>query len=212
MSELTRRVPVVTLVGPSAADVAVFGDGTLLANGKLRVPLPLDPGKHVFEVRSPGRADVHVEVTLREGQKQTIELAVGDALSSTAKPAPRASGPSVTAAPTDGRTQRVAGALAAGAGLASVAVGAVYGLVSKGTYDNALTHCAGGLSSCSPEGVSGVDRAHSQALVSTVAFAVGGVFLAGGAALYLTAPKAPSMGLAPAVSPRSAGLSARVEW
>jgi len=103
--------------------------------------------------------------------------------------------------------QRIGGGVAAGAGVISVAVGAVVGIVAKSKLDqsNADNHCDA-TDACDGTGLQLRSSAGSAALGSTVAFVAGGVLLAGGAVLWFTAPRGdtPHIGLAP--SPLGLGL------
>ena len=62
------------------------------------------------------------------------------------------------------------------------------------------------------QGVADVQSGFDQATIATVGFIAGGVLLAGGAALYLTAPRAGEVAIAPSLGDRSAGLSMRGAW
>jgi hypothetical protein len=68
-------------------------------------------------------------------------------------------------------------------------VGTVFGLRASSKSDEAARHCDG--AACDPPGVPLRDDARAAANVSTVAFAAGGVALAVGAIVFLTAPRAP---------------------
>jgi hypothetical protein len=203
ISELTRRVARMTpaLTGTPDPGAVVLCDGTEVARASLGTAMFVDPGKHACLVRAPGRADALVEVVLREGDERTVELAQGARTQRTRDNAPD-----------QGKMQRTLGLVAGGAGVAGIAVGAIFGVLSKGTYDDAKTHCPAGPASCDAQGVQGGDSAHTQATVSTVGFVAGAVLLGGGAALYLTAPKSGQVSLAPAVGATSAGLNVRGAW
>jgi serine/threonine-protein kinase len=86
-----------------------------------------------------------------------------------------------------------------GTGAAVLIAGTVLGLVAKGTYDDGLTHCPNGPTSCDVHGVTLGTNAHTEAALSTAAFITGGALLAGGAAIYLMAPKANALRIAPTV-------------
>jgi hypothetical protein len=104
------------------------------------------------------------------------------------------------------------GLTAAGFGIAGLAVGSVIGVLAKRTYDNALSHCPAGLSACDAQGVDGVKNAHVQATESTVAFVAGGVLVATGAVLYLTAPRAGHVTVRPSLGTATAGLTIAGGW
>jgi serine/threonine-protein kinase len=83
----------------------------------------------------------------------------------------------------------VVGLVLGGAGVIAIGAGAFFGLKASSTYDDALALCNPS-NQCKQRGLDLADDATSQATVSTIAFVAGGVLLAGGAVLYLTAPRA----------------------
>jgi hypothetical protein len=98
-----------------------------------------------------------------------------------------------------------------GAGVVVVLVGSVLGLVSKSTYNHALSsECGNNPNACSTQGAQDGQTAHGQATASTVGFVAGLALLGGGAALYFTAPHGLSVG--PTVGSDGAGLQVRQAW
>lgn len=182
VAALGPRLPKLALVpaGRLPGGAVLLRDEAVLGAASFGVALPVDPGAHVAILRVPGHADARVEITLREGETKTVDLAPGARLSAS-------SVDDASAAP--GQTQRVVGVALGGAGLVGLALGTVFGLVSKGTYDRALRDCPTGPTSCNDAGVAAGSDAHGQATVSTVAFVAGGLLAVGGATLYLTAPR-----------------------
>jgi len=74
---LDARLPsvTVTLQGAiSAPDVTVQMDGTTLPAAMIGIPLPADPGEHVFKASGPTIASDPVTVRLAEAAKQTVAL------------------------------------------------------------------------------------------------------------------------------------------
>lgn len=114
-----------------------------------------------------------------------------------------------------GRTMRTAGLVIGAAGLVGVVVGSVFGLNAKSKNDEAADMCSGTVCR-DPRAIPLTSDAQAAATVSTIAFAAGGVALAGGAALYFLAPKKPSGGtglqVAPQVGLGSAGLVLGGSW
>jgi hypothetical protein len=216
MAGLVKRIPQLTLklTGATASASHVQCDGADVPAASLGTPQPADPGTHVCVVRAPGRADARADVTLREGEAKTLELSPGPAASSGDEPS-ASSSPGSAAGSSDapiGNGQRTAGLLVGGAGLAAVAVGSVFGFLSKSTYNDAQSHCPNGNNSCDPQGVQGGNTAYNQALISDVALIGGAVLLAGGAVLYFTAPSGSRVGVTPAVGAHSAGLTLGAAW
>jgi hypothetical protein len=109
--------------------------------------------------------------------------------------------------------RRTMGIALGGAGALGFVVGTVFGITAKSTYDHAWSNeCSQDARMCSAQGVSDGKSAHDQATLSTVSFVAGALFLAGGAALYFTAPKAPSVAVASRMSPTGASLSVETVW
>jgi hypothetical protein len=97
--------------------------------------------------------------------------------------------------------QRYAAIGVGAVGVVALVVGTVFGLDASGKLrdSNADNHCDGS-DACDPTGLSLRKDATSAATASTVAFVIGGVAVAGGVALWLTAPRAtsaPAVGIAP---------------
>jgi len=74
---LDERLPsiTVTLQGDTKApDVSVQMDGTTLPAAMIGIPLPADPGEHVFKASGPTIASEPVTVRVAEAAKQTVTL------------------------------------------------------------------------------------------------------------------------------------------
>jgi hypothetical protein len=196
-----------TIVVPPASDVAglsIERDGVPVDRGAWGSPIPVDPGAHPVVATAPkkqqwsttaavGPNGARVEVTIPSLQLEQT----GNA----ASPTDRSPQPARTETSSPSSTQRTVGIVLGAAGVVGLAVGGVFALKAKSTYNDARTHCAGG-NVCTAEGVRGVDDAHAQATVSTIAVIGGTALLAGGLVLFLTAPAKEDAG-------RSASVSAR---
>src|SRR5262249_17970643 len=146
-------------------------------------PVVLDPGEHRLVYEAEGLGTAQDSVLLREGERGRrvrIVFQSGAPPSKEGEAAP---------AKEENHTERAFGLSLGAAGIAGVVVGAVFGIVAKSTYDNAVqSECGGDPTRCTTQGAQDGHAAHSQATVSTVAFIGGAALLAGGAALYFTAP------------------------
>jgi hypothetical protein len=204
---LLKQVPRLVIKAPAGDYLHVLRDGVEVPAASIGKPVPVDPGAHVCTLRMAGHADTVVEVPLAQGEERVVELAPGAVEPAQHPPTTAAPPPPSAALASDGKTQRTLGlALGAGGALA-LAVGTVFGLVAKSTYDSALQHCPSGPATCEPEGTSGGERAHSQASAATVSFVAAGVLLGLGATVYFTAPRsAVRAGVTPIAGPKSAGL------
>ncbi|MEI9948070.1 MAG: hypothetical protein WDO74_03615 [Pseudomonadota bacterium] len=94
---LDDRLPSVTVVlqgATKAPDVSVQMDGTALPAAMIGIPLPADPGEHVFKASGPTITSEPVTVKLNEAGKLTVTLT----LRSTGAAAPVAARPAATSA------------------------------------------------------------------------------------------------------------------
>ena len=74
---LDARLPSVTVTlrgATTAPDVVVQMDGTALPPAMVGIPLPADPGEHVFKASGPTITSEPVTVKLAEAAKQTVTL------------------------------------------------------------------------------------------------------------------------------------------
>ncbi len=174
-------------------------DGALVGRAGWGTPIPADPGEHKITASAPGAKPRAVSVTVADGgHTVTVRLPAIEYL-----PAPsRETGPAATPSPatqhgaavseTDSRPwftkhrKLVAGVLG-GVGVAGLGVGTAFGLMVKPTYDKSDPHCNG--DHCDATGHDYRQSAFTKALISDIAFGVGGAALIGGTVLWLTAPK-----------------------
>ena len=83
----------------------------------------------------------------------------------------------------------ILGATFAGVGVVGLTFGAIFGAKALGwKSDLAIAHCNAEFTACDATGKSELDRAHSDATVSTVAVLVGAGALIGGAIVFFAAP------------------------
>ena len=78
----------------------------------------------------------------------------------------------------------------ASVGVVGLGVGTVFGLKTSSTWSDAKTHCTG--LECDRTGVQLATDAKNAGTISTIAFVAGAALLAGGAALFFTAPRGPA--------------------
>lgn len=197
------------VVAAPAPGLEVRRDGAPLLEGSWGEALPVDPGRIRVEARAPGRRSFAVEVEAAgAGRTATVEIpALAEAATSAAPPrdAPAAAA---------GGAQRAIAYAAGGIGLAGVAVGAIFGLRAGAAWGEAQRqHCRTG-ARCDDEGVALAAEADTAAILSNVAFAVGGAGLAAGVILLVTAPdegaqraRAARLVIAPAVGASGGGIT-----
>lgn len=182
----------------------------------LNLPLVVDPGEVVLRVQAPGRRDVDLRVVVKQGEQKTVEVPMPPADKSTDRVArvgkPLEPVPSyLPALEGDSQGQRIGAYVAAGVGVAGIAVGAIAGAYTWGQKGIIEDSCRGKL--CSPKGEEAKDTAATYGTVSTVTFVVGGVALATGVVLYLTAPAPAKLSAVPSrVTARPSGLEVTWQW
>jgi hypothetical protein len=193
--------------GQDMANVTVRVDGTVVTTRLDGAPRIVDPGVHVFTFEAAGSAPVTRTFVIKEEEKGRRERIVMTPEQVPLEPRPSA--PASTA----WSAQRVVGVGLAGLGVAAIAVGSVFGGLADAAWNDQKSAC-GSPTSCSGAGHAAAVSDHAtlttDGAVSTAAFIAAGALVAGGAALFFTAPRAsaPSSGLriAPAVGSRAAAL------
>jgi len=198
LAALDARLPyvTVTLQGAPAEGVNVDMDGTALPAAMIGIPVPTDPGQHVFKATGSAVSEP-VTVRIAEGAKQTVVLKAHPV----AKPAPAApvtpvAGAAVSTSappPVDSGSHgtsglRVASYVSFGIGAIGLGVGTLFLLKSKSTDDEAgklFDQCA----ALDPAGECGPLRqqyesknndANSQRSIGITSMIAGGVGVAAG--------------------------------
>lgn len=197
----------VTVASEAAvAGLEVFRDGEKVPSAAWGVPVPVDPGEHEVSATALGR-ERWSEKKPVIGESATVTFAVpvlqveptaSPAPAPQAAPAPAPHRPPPPAeAPSSWSTQRTFALIAGGVGVGGAVVGAVFGLQAMSKQDEADAECPS--VGCSNAGaVKASQDALIAGTVSTIGFVVGVVGLAGGAALWLTAPTVKTeLGLGP---------------
>jgi hypothetical protein len=219
---LEPKVPRI-VIEVAAADrpsgLAITRDGAAVEEGQYNRPILVDPGECTIEASAPGKKPFRSTVTVKgEGTRVTVPIRLQDVEDFGKRdvlppPPPPSTGVG---------GQRIAGIVVGVAGLGGIAVGSVFGLQAKSTYDKAIkdTTLCPSKTACYPEGKKLVDAAQADATLSTIAFAAGGVVVAGGLVLILTgrpSPQPPASGnkpssasatVVPVLAPGFGGLTA----
>jgi hypothetical protein len=206
-AELEPRLArlVIRVAGPDAErGIDVLRDGVIVGKATWDVPAPVDPGKHLVEAAAPGMRRFSASVVASEGSIQTVTVELVPDRSQEAS-GPRAD----SATPPPGQTfqdsgswfgqlgtQRAIALASAGIGVTGIAVGSVFGLLSKSSRDEAYTHCIN--TTCDPIGVELRQSAKARGNWSTASFLVGALALTGAGILWFTdrpATSHPQLGL-----------------
>jgi|HubBroStandDraft_1064217.scaffolds.fasta_scaffold03886_4 hypothetical protein len=221
------------VVGPTVARVGlhVLLDGAPVAPEEWGLPLAVDPGDHVVIASAPDHPNrtvpVHVgpENPTATARIDTLDepAAPAQAPVSPAAPVQPASTPSLAASAPEppeapprtdpGATNRWVGIGVGAVGIVGLGIGSAFGLdaQSKKSQSNQPGNCDA-TDHCYPNGLNLRSDASEAANVSTVLFVIGGVAVAAGVVLVLTAPHAPSgaaLTLSPAPMPGGGGALVR---
>lgn len=191
---VVERTPEIELrIAPQGAPVTVELDGVPIPSSDWKRPILLDPGRHIVRVWSPGRAAWSDEIEVEARQKQLVQIpllaAAKPATSGAAPPhTPAGSRHALDASNGEGPTARDVGiGVTAGAGLAGIAVGTIFGVHALTTHESSLEECrADDPTRCTAAGLELRDDARTAGTASTVSFAIGASFLTGAALLWLT--------------------------
>jgi hypothetical protein len=225
--------------GADVTAVKVTVDGKPLAERLDGAALPVDIGEHVFRFEVAGQHPITRTLVLIEGEKGRRErIAIGGATASLPAPVlptapsaapvpgahrPAGSAPVFSAIETHSTgagmgTQKVLGLAAAGLGVAGIAVGSVFGVMTLSQKSQQQSDC-GSSASCTSSGHAQAVNDHSTGMtdstISTIGFIAGGALLVGGALLFFTAghpsdsPSAAGMLVLPGVGPGGGGMLLR---
>lgn len=205
LSALEPRIPQITvqLDGAEGKDPEITVDGRPFRAVLVGVPQPIDPGKHTFVVRA-GNQEGRSEITLAEGEKQTVRLELTATSQPTPvtpiTPAPGAETPAVDSTSTSTSPEgepnwmRIGSYGAFGVGAAGLAVGIIFGLTAQDKAKQADQLCVDetrspgcqGASNSVQDRVEALDREYDDAAtLSTIGFIAGGVGVAAGVTLFL---------------------------
>jgi serine/threonine-protein kinase len=184
----------------SLAGLEIRRDGIVVGEPAWGVALPSDSGEHQVVAKAPGYAPFQVKATVAgEGQTavvtvpELVPLASASAKPAAAAPERRARENSDKIAPTEPSsrpglgTARTAALIAGGVGIVGVGLGTAFGLISKSKHDEAGKYCEG--TACTDQlGVTAEQAAQRNGNLSTVMMIIGGVGLATGITLWVSAP------------------------
>ena len=227
LDEVQKAQPTLVLdvknrAGDDFTDVRVTVDGQPFPAKLDGTAVPLDPGPHVFGFSATGFESLTKTFVLKETEKgrrerivlKKVAVVSPEAETTTSGGLPDVPGP-VDEAPRGFGAQRVLGLVAGGVGLAGIAVGSVFGLMASSEWSAQQSACASA-SNCPyyAGAVTHHSNMSTDATISTWTFIGGGVLLASGALLFMTAPSraprpsSPSTGVvvSPGAGPRSVAL------
>ena len=198
-------------VGSKADGLAVTRDGKDVGSAEWGTAIPVDPGSHVVDAQAPHRKPFHQSIDVPSGGAN-VTVTVGE-LDAADEGGGGTPGPEPT--PSSGSSQRTIGLVVGGLGVIGIGIGTVFGLSAMSKENEATQHDCNASNQCNQNGVQLGKDAQSAATAATIAFAVGGVAIAGGVLLYFTAPKgssAPTVGLRASAMPGGGTVGIQGAW
>jgi hypothetical protein len=209
MDRLTAAIPTIVFevkdaTGHELSAVKVTMDGEVVADHLDGTALTLDPGSHTMTFETSGQPPVTQTILFHEGDKDRhVPVVIG-----TLPPQPSVSPAATSTAPREssGRSRRLIGLVLGSVGVAGVAVGGVFGAMGFSSWSSATKACPTH-DNCPANAVNDRSNAVTFSTVSDVGFIAGGVLVAGGLALFFTAPKDPSTTVGLRVVPGGVSLA-----
>ena len=218
LAEIEAALPTLVFIAKAAdgndlRDVRVSMDGQDLTASD-GTAVTIDPGDHAFTFTKEGLPPATRDVVVHEGDKnRRIQVTLAPPASEASEPkAPAEPAPSKGANDNRGlfglapSTQRGIGLGVGIAGAVGLAVGSVFGIWSKLTYDHVRSSdCTLPGGGCTAAVGDDKKAYFQQADISTIAFIAGGALTAAGVALYVLTP-AGTVSVSPTVGAREAGI------
>jgi hypothetical protein len=209
---LHATITVAPQIGVGSVEVKL--DGRVLPKELWGAPTPVDPGPHEVEASAPGMQSWSSAMTVEAGLPSTLlvpALAVAPA-GAPPEPVILPLGPMGTPPPRESEL-KTAGILVGAAGTVAMGLGIAFALAATSEKNGA--EC--GPPGCTPGGESHLAQAGTDADVASVAIPLGIAAIAGGALLWLEAPRtAPTttgrFGITPRVSQNAWTLTASEAW
>jgi hypothetical protein len=201
LTDVPKRVGTLRLT-VSEANATVDADGETVGTTPLDDRVYLNPGQHKLTVSKPGFQPVEQLVAVTAGSDMPFTVNLQAEIPSTHASTFDVNGEQTPETPPvahEGATGRghattsnakTIGLVVGGAGVAGIALGTIFGLLASSKWSQAKNDCGHGCPNGSPAR-SEQNEASTDGTVSTIAFAIGGVALATGLVLYLTAPATP---------------------
>jgi hypothetical protein len=203
-------------VDSSPAGLSLYIDGVAIERDQWENRLPIDPGEHRFEAKAPGYEPLGGTVTVSP-ENQVTRVTIGKLQPEQPKPhaeTTKLSAPQGTVKPRGAEkrptTYRTIGTVTTGAGLASLTVGGIFGLVALSKKHGSDSECTGRI--CNTASATAL---HNEAVRagdrSTAFFVAGGIFCSAGVALLLALPRQVSTSLQAQLTVGKNQASATVE-
>ena len=223
---------VITVTNGDTPGLEVKQNGSLVGRAVWGTAVPIDPGSYVVTAQAPGKKPwskttevatngLKVEVNVPPLEDETGQGAMPPQVPPGGMGATTSMGPQPPAADEGSAPkspQRLVGWIVAGAGVVGLGVGTAFGFMSKSQISERDKVCPD--STCPRtrvnEYVDFEKQAQTDATISNISFSLGGVAIATGVVLVLTAPSRPAGGtalhLAPWAGANSAGAMMGGAW
>jgi hypothetical protein len=198
--QIEPRLPkLVVEVASPAPGLEVRRDNVVLGAAAWGTASPVEPGSHRIVASAPGRVPFDVTVTAIEGKTMKVAIpGLAPVVVAPELPRPAVSEPPPPPAPIattfpepvierPNNAQRTVGFVVGALGVGALGVGAGFGIDSLSKRERAKDHCTGDL--CDESGLALRDRAIASGNIATITSIAGGVAIATGLVLVLTAPK-----------------------
>jgi hypothetical protein len=217
--EVAALEPKVSKLQINAADtpgMIIRRDGKEVGRGALGIPVAVDPGPHTIEATAPGYSVWSTTIGIgKEADLKTVTIPL---LQKAEELSPSPAGPAGADAPAGSTSSlRIASFAVGGAGVAFIAVGAVFGILAIGDTNKAKMLCKDNICPPGNGGREAVDAASTKALISTLGIGVGAAAVGAGVVLFVLGrspgkdeapPKAAkAMRILPTVSAEGGGVT-----
>jgi hypothetical protein len=214
LSQVTGELPSVVFEvkdgnGHELSAVRITMDGEVVADHLDGSAIDLDPGEHGFTFETSGQPPFTERIVVHEGDKNRLEVAVISSPSPSSLHLP----PPPTPPPANGDQAKPGGSgmwtvglVAGGVGIAGLVVGGVFGGLAFRSWGLVNGDCPSHMA-CSSQAFDNRNHAVAFSTVSDVGFIAGGVLVALGVTLALTAPRGPTPALKAQLGPCWTGVT-----
>lgn len=206
---LSTRLSKLAIVVPPAARAPGFElrrDGAVVGEAQWGSPLPVDTGAHTIEARAPGR----------KAWSTVVRIETNGASASVEAPVLAVEEGAATATASFWSAQRIAGASVGGTGVVGLVIGTIFGARAIAKKTDADKACQPeDPNACNPAGLKLRAEEKTAGTISTAMFVAGGILVAGGVVLMITAPRAVEKdkgGVSLYVAPAAAGVGLGGRW
>jgi tetratricopeptide repeat protein len=192
VSALEPRAPKLEIrpaAAPQKIELQITVAGAPLPASDLGKPLPHDAGRYEIRFSAPGYESFVSQIELKNASSVVVTVPHLVALQRAPRTPLREEAPAEHDA-ADGATQRTLGWVAGGTGAALLGTAVVLGTLAASKNRDSKSNCDDDdPNRCGPAGVDLRHDAQNLATAATIATVVGGLALAGGVVLYVTAPE-----------------------